>query len=272
MSSSIKIVNSVETLKRMLDRLARTNAKPAPTDRPSLYIDIEGVHLGRHGSVAILSLYFLPDSITYLVDVQTLGQSAFSTKNREEYSLKCILEFPGIPKVFFDVRNDSDALFHLYGISLGGVQDLQLMELAANVSGSIPAERVSGLARCVKRDLPVANEAKTEWLQCKEEGTQLFDPSKDGSYEIFTKRPLDPRIVVYSSQDVAILPALWDIYAAKVSQTPGYDGQAPGKRAGPWDGELVRNASEDWNDDVTIFGINCGDKLEELSFGIFQWQ
>lgn len=46
-------------------------------------------------------------------------------------SLQSILESPKTPKVFFDVRTDSDALFAQFGIKLAGIIDLQLMELAS---------------------------------------------------------------------------------------------------------------------------------------------
>ncbi|OAA63230.1 Ribonuclease H-like protein [Akanthomyces lecanii RCEF 1005] len=293
MSPSTTIVSSVTALERMLDRLATINTRPPPTERPALYLDLEGVQLGRHGSIAVLSLHFLPDAVTYLVDVHELGKAAFDTKNRDDYSLRTILEFP-IPKVFFDVRNDSDALFNLYGIALGGVQDLQLMELAANAGGYRPAERVSGLARCVERDLSVSSTEKLDWLQCKKHGQMLFDPKKDGAYKIFNKRPLDPKIVDYCSRDVEILPSLWTTYAAQVckpdgsgfwrdmireaskkrvelAREPWYDGQAPGKVSGPWDNELVESAREDWNEDVLLMGVRFQATLEESSFGVFRW-
>jgi GT2 family glycosyltransferase len=43
---------------------------------------------------------------------------------------KAILETNDIHKVFFDVRNDSEASFHRFQICLQGVDDVQLMELA----------------------------------------------------------------------------------------------------------------------------------------------
>lgn len=46
-------------------------------------------------------------------------------------SLKTVLESESIPKVLFDARNDSDALYALYGVKLNGVMDLQVMELAS---------------------------------------------------------------------------------------------------------------------------------------------
>ena len=57
-------------------------------------------------SISIMLLYIAPLKI-YLVDIYRLVKTAFSTTNRSATSLKTILESPTIPKVIFDVRNDS---------------------------------------------------------------------------------------------------------------------------------------------------------------------
>lgn len=289
MSSHAQMIDSVPTLKNLLDKLANITLNPTPLDAPALYFDIEGVQLGRHGSIAIITLFVLPDESVYPIDVHALGSVTFSTKNDQEYSMKSILEFPGVAKVFFDVRNASDALFNLYGISLAGVQDLQLMALAANFSGRVPS-----LALCIDRDLPAPAELKRCWLETKQETSRIFDPKKGGSYDIFNQRPINPRILSYCCQDVAHLPQLWNVYATKIcrpdgdgfwrymvrkatidrinlSQTEHYDGQAPDKAQGPWNAELVEHELEQWNDDVFMLGVNDNGTLKELSFGIFRW-
>lgn len=53
-----------------------------PPNLPSLYLDLEGVSLGRHGFISIIiSLYVAPKKKTYLVDVHVLGASALSSYN-----------------------------------------------------------------------------------------------------------------------------------------------------------------------------------------------
>ncbi len=290
------MVDSVATLTAMLDTLATAKTKPAPTEPPSLYLDVEGVNLGRHGSVAILSIYFLPTATTYLVDIYQLGNSAFYTTNGEGHCLKSILESSDIPKVFFDVRNDSDALFHLHGISLDGVIDLQVMELVTRDKCSEPAYDVFDLARCVERDLPESEKTKIDKLKCKEEGTMLFDPRRNGSYEVLNKRPLDPKILNHWSQDVAVLSSLWNVYVAKLSgpsglgflrhmvrkgstdrvklsQTAGYDSRGPGKRLGPWGKgkDQIEKEMDEWNEDIVDMAIHEPAVHVEQSFGRFQW-
>jgi hypothetical protein len=53
-----------------------------------------------------------------------------STAGTNGQTLKMIFESETIQKVFFDVRNDSDALYYHFGISLAGVHDIQVMEFA----------------------------------------------------------------------------------------------------------------------------------------------
>lgn len=88
MPKPAEVVSSIQGLKDLLDKLATIPANPTPLEPPSLYIDIEGTNLGRNGSIAIVTLFFLPDASTYLIDIHTLGSAAFSTGNSQEHSLK----------------------------------------------------------------------------------------------------------------------------------------------------------------------------------------
>jgi exonuclease 3'-5' domain-containing protein 1 len=248
--TKIIVVDSVTTLLSLLDNLIGL-----PINPPSLYLDLEGIKLGRHGSISIISLYIAPVKKIYLIDIHRLGMTAFSTTNSSATSLKTILESPSIPKVIFDIRNDSDALFSHFQISVDGIQDLQLMELATRTYNH-SKDFVAGLAKCIEKESPISGAAKAEWRRTKEVGSQLFDPKKGGRYEIFNERPMKPEIILYCAQDVILLPGLYDVYNAKLclpgqafwqaqvraatedriklSQSPRYDGQAKSKVRGPW--------------------------------------
>jgi len=245
----IIVVDSATTLVSLLDNLISL-----PVNPPSLYFDLEGVKLGRHGSISIVSLYIAPIKKIYLIDIHRLGKTAFSTTNRSATSLKTILESPTIPKVIFDIRNDSDALFSHFQISVNGIQDLQLMELATRKGSK---DIVAGLAKCIENESPISAAAKEEWRRTKEGASQLFEPKKGGRYEIFNDRPIKPEIIEYCARDVALLPGLYNVYNAKLrlpreaiwqtrvrkatkdriklSQSPGYDGHSTWKKIrAPW--------------------------------------
>ena len=120
------------------------------SEKPDIFIDLEGENLSKVGQVFLLQLLLLPKVKTYLVDIIQLGDEAFNTRNERGTSFKDVLESAGICKAIFDVRNDSAALYHQYGISLANVHDIQLMENATRASRSI--KHVNGLARCIERD------------------------------------------------------------------------------------------------------------------------
>ena len=245
----IIVVDSVTSLIRLLD-----NFISLPVSPPSLYFDLEGIRLGRQGSISIISLYIAPMKKVYLIDIHRLGNTAFSTTNRSATSLKTVLESPTIPKVIFDIRSDSDALFSHFQISVNGIQDLQLMELATRRDVK---DVVAGLAKCIENDGPISAAAKEEWQRTKEAAVQLFEPRKGGRYEIFNDRPIKPEIIEYCARDVALLPGLYNVYNAKLhlpgeahwqtrvrkatkdriklSQSPSYDKQTTWQKIrSPW--------------------------------------
>ncbi|KAH8655995.1 domain-containing protein 1 [Tricladium varicosporioides] len=254
------IVDTAEKIASVLSSLTDLPASP-----PSLYIDLEGIDLGRKGTISILSIHVLPKLTTYLIDIQTLQDSAFITPapNKISTNLKSILESPTIPKVLFDVRNDSDALFALYGISLDGVKDLQLMELA---SRAYSRNFLAGLAKSIEKDGPFSFQAKQSWKERK------LSFATGDQYHRLSIRPFSPKAIEYCAQDVTFLPGLWNVYAAKLvsdqqtfwrmmireglkkrlalSRSAGYNPQGPDKARGPWDEDLVKMEEDVWNDGV----------------------
>ncbi len=193
------LIDSIEGLTSLLSALVNL-----PTTPPSLYLDVEGINLSRHGEVSIIELLVLPLNHVYLIDIHTLGEGAFSAANANGWTLKAILEAPYIPKVFFDVRNDSDALYGNFQIELAGVEDIQLLEIACRPYNK---KFVNGLAKCIEKDAVITPFEKLEWKVIKDEGRRLFDPNQGGSYEVFNVRPMIAFITKYCIQDVLFLHA-----------------------------------------------------------------
>ena len=67
-------------------------------------------------------------------------------------SLKVVLQSPSIPKVVFDIRNDSDARFSHYQIRVDGIKDLQLMELAPRKDSKALAVDATIITRSTSTD------------------------------------------------------------------------------------------------------------------------
>ncbi|PGH07431.1 hypothetical protein GX51_01730 [Blastomyces parvus] len=210
--ASSSVVDTTSSLIQLIDSI-----DGLPTNPPSLYIDLEGIKLCREGSVSILQLFNHPKEHVYLVDIHHLGKAAFTTTGTNGKSLKSILECPSTPKVFFDVRNDSNALFFLFGIRLQGIEDLQLMENASRPGPLSRKKFVSGMARCIEMDAPVSPAAKRLWKENKDKGKHLFAPERGGSYEVFNARPIPQAIIDYCVEDVSFMPLLRTLYWNKLS-------------------------------------------------------
>ncbi|KAL2833285.1 hypothetical protein BDW59DRAFT_138414 [Aspergillus cavernicola] len=146
--------------------------------QPPLYIDIEGERLSRHGKVSLLTVLVhlgKHHEHAHVIDIHTLGTVAFSTVGSRGKSFKDILESTQILKVFFDVRNDSDALYAHYGIKLQGIYDVQLMESARRPDTG-RRKFVCGLSKCTE-DIPNKKE-REQWRLCKGEGRNVMEPCK----------------------------------------------------------------------------------------------
>lgn len=84
---------------------------------------------------------------------------------------KFILRDEKIPNLFFDVRNDSDALFAHFGVTLQGVEDLQLMKNAMRTT-TRSRTYLNGLVKCVQ-DYMLYDNDRTSWKLTKEKGMRL---------------------------------------------------------------------------------------------------
>ena len=203
------IINTTKQIGDLVDWLVFYHPPPVPTS-PIMYIDLEGVDLCREGTISILTLLINTETPTRrvcLIDVHVLGAQAFNTTGVEKKTLKDILQDESIPKVFFDVRNDSDALFAHFGVQLRGVEDVQVMESATRRT-TTSRRLLSGLAKCVENNMPMSE--RGEWKLAKGKGERLFKPEYGGSCEVFNQRPIPEEIVDYCAGDFQCLPELRD--------------------------------------------------------------
>jgi exonuclease 3'-5' domain-containing protein 1 len=207
-----EIIDTAEQIGELVDWLVFRHAPPVPYS-PTMYIDLEGVNLCRSGSVSLLTLLIdtgVPTRRVCLIDVHVLGARAFKTAGAKGKTFQDILQDETIPKVFFDVRNDSDALFAHFGVALQGVEDVQLMESATRKT-TASRKFLNGLAKCISDELPYNGRNQlVDWKQGKERGEKLFKPEYGGSYAVFHTRPLPADIISYCVGDVQFLPELRD--------------------------------------------------------------
>jgi len=179
----------------------------------SIYMDLEGVKLSRLGSISLIQILVPSSEQAFILDVHTLGKTAFDTLGSEGKSLKDALESDSIKKYLFDVRNDSDALFALFGVRLAGAVDIQLLELASRTGDK---HVVCGLAKCIEQERALPLRALEQWQSTKKEVVKMFDPKLGGSYEVFNARPLPQVLIEYCVGDVEFLPLLSTIYQSRL--------------------------------------------------------
>lgn len=112
-----EVVDSVERLSEVVPTLFHLATNP-----PSLYIDLEGRDLCRHGKISLISIFAAPLQKVFLIDVHVLGADAVGSPSESggRNNLRILLENKSIPKVLFDCRNDADALYNLFKVDLGG--------------------------------------------------------------------------------------------------------------------------------------------------------
>ena len=231
------LVSSVPALKTFLSSIS-----PSST----LYLDFEGNKLSRHGSLSLITILVHPQGEVHLIDVLALGNSTFTTSSsNKNKTLKSIFEDPDTPKCFWDVRNDADALWALYGVDLAGVTDVQLLE---NASRTENKTYVRGLDKCVQCDLKLGFMDLNRWLRTKRDLSRLLSTTN-----AFSARPIDTQTLEYCANDVIHLPKLHATYLERIgggnwlakvmdesarrvaeAYAPAYDPQGPSKKLGPW--------------------------------------
>jgi exonuclease 3'-5' domain-containing protein 1 len=204
-STPNNIVDTANQVRNLIEVIEASQLQPA-----FLFIDIEGADLSRSGSIAIIQVVVPPQKRVCLVDIHILKAEAFDTPSTSGLTLRTILESGQFPKVFFDIRNDSDALIVTSRSTsalwlICNSSNLQLLEFATRpVRGSF----VKSLSTCISDTNILSWAEKRSWNGGKEAGRKLFAPERGGRYEVFLERPIPITIVNYCTQDVLYMPKL----------------------------------------------------------------
>jgi len=133
---TIVMVDTRDALVEMLTSMA--GALETPDAAAHLSVDLEGYHLGKDGTISLVQIFLHATNVVYLVHVAVLGAATFSTPVNAvsgifkgmPLTLKAVLESSAVTKLFWDCRSDSQALYHIYGVKLAGVVDVQLWDVA----------------------------------------------------------------------------------------------------------------------------------------------
>ncbi|KIW76833.1 hypothetical protein Z517_09277 [Fonsecaea pedrosoi CBS 271.37] len=144
-----------------------------------MFVDLEGVNRSRsQARLPLCSCRCRPaQSFTNLVDSPPAQGKGIR---------------PHHATVFFDIRNDSDALHARFGVYVAGIIDLPVMGYATrNPRG----KNVNGLAKCIERDLPPTSQAGRS---PSSPATSLCTRGRrEGSMKSSLKRPMADKILKY---------------------------------------------------------------------------
>lgn len=210
---SIHLIDSYGSLLLFLQHIEEVSHEPGFI----VAVDFEGVKLNRTGQLCLLQMTCsnMP-SCVYVVDVYLLPQ-ALHFKSPSGISLQRIFEDQEILKLWFDPRNDVDALFHQFQIRPQHVFDLQLAEVAGRRSKGLQVHFVPSLQKCVAGcdRLDFMQKHFAEFIN--RSGKQLFEPDYGGSYEVFRKRPLLDDLLIYAAHDCRYMHMLYQCYMAELS-------------------------------------------------------
>ncbi|KAF4675923.1 hypothetical protein FOL46_009139 [Perkinsus olseni] len=209
---------SLMNLLYQLSKLERIASNGKPT---AMAVDLEGLNLCRDGamSLAQLCLSSNPKSV-YVVDVTRLGFHAFHATTHTGTSLKSIMEDARIEKVFYDPRNDVDALYYQFNVAPQNVFDLQLAEVALRRARGLTVRYVIGLFKCLiaQPELFTQSAMMDFARRINDAGKALYEPKHGGSFKVFTQRPLHTSIIVYASHDVRYLLPLKDLFTKRLKE------------------------------------------------------
>lgn len=182
------LIDTEDKLNFMLGKIANDSI---------INIDFEGIDLCKTGKVCLAQVHASNSDTVFLVDFITMNP--FTAANGK---FKHLMESEAICKVFFDPRNDIDAIANQFDINVKNVLCLQLAEVATRRSKGLRVNYVTGLRKAMDEYVHLPYNLKLELMKIKGAGIKLFAPEEGGSYEVFEKRPMQAEILNYAAVDV----------------------------------------------------------------------
>lgn len=177
--------------------------------RALLVLDLEGERLGRDGTLSMLQIAVSPQEV-YCFDILALGAKAL-----DKAHLRPVLEDPQVVKLCYDGRSDADALYHIYGVVLRGLYDIQVLYTCLFQAPTDPY--LKGLTHALRMPGVVDKGLLELIVECKETCKKQLSSSTTQDH-LFMTRPLCSMALRYCILDVIYL---FDMYAGWSSRCDG---------------------------------------------------
>mmetsp|Transcript_51145 Transcript_51145/g.122490 ORF Transcript_51145/g.122490 Transcript_51145/m.122490 type:complete len:480 (-) Transcript_51145:2-1441(-) len=213
----IQLIDSCGSLMSMLQHIEQVYNR---NQSLTVAVDFEGVDLCRTGELCLVQMTCDDDpTLVYVLDVHVLGQKTFHLATPTGMSMKYLLEdHQNVTKLWFDPRNDVDALYHQFGITPRNVMDLQLAEVAIRRSQGHVVKFVTGLQRCLQQSDQLSHDQVSCAQDIDNRAKSLFEPKFGGRYETFQERPLRDVILMYAAHDSRYMLLLYQYYIQKLTE------------------------------------------------------
>ncbi|CZR56156.1 uncharacterized protein PAC_06044 [Phialocephala subalpina] len=148
-----------------------------------------------------------------LFNISRLGSQVFDISDRNGLSLRNIFGSIEYCQGWFDGRNDACALFQHYGVRLGWIRDIQLLNIAGRL-GELKNRRQS-LYDCMQ-DIGgefLSKEELSRWLKAKRDGREFF--AKNG-WDVLLQWLLTETVREYVAGNTPYLPKMEEAYVKRI--------------------------------------------------------
>ncbi|CAE8631289.1 unnamed protein product [Polarella glacialis] len=202
-----RVATTEDELRRLLQLLA---------SEPLLCVDCEGADLSKgswrngqmqsdidvplHGRICLIQLGTSAGE-AYAIDLLQLGQRAF------ELGLGKLLESEQPVKVVHDFRQDADALWHQFGVSVGGLFDCQLCDIFLRRLQGHKTAYVQGSAKLLSAYGVELGSVPGYGLITQEKKQAIHERFSQDRH-LWERRPLPEDMLEYALQDVRPMPQL----------------------------------------------------------------
>jgi len=177
-------------------------------------LDLEGVHLSKHGPISLLHMY--DGKATFIFDVLQLKDFLF----KEDSFIRVLLTSTVVTKVMFDCRKDCEALYHQFGVKLDNVIDVQMAEIMYRYKliKEVPKYFI-GLTSAVEQyNILKGTESFEIYSGVRTTAIGKYSPVRGGRMEIWGDRPLDMDLLLYCAEDIKSIYRLYTkVFSKKLS-------------------------------------------------------
>ena len=181
------------------------------TENNPIAVDFEGVDLCRKGELCFVQIA-TSDKTVYLIDICAIGRNAFHQGRLKELFESNVL------KLWWDVRTDTDLLYHVFKVCPRNVYDVQVAYCKTEDVDNRRGRKnpfLVGLGKAMSQCPNIDASERQHILRVKKKGAELFVPENGGSYETWKKRPLPQTLFEYAVCDVYYLHVMYEQYPIK---------------------------------------------------------